>query len=281
MLPIQYKKGWVEFYKLRFKITPDVLIPRPETELLVDEALNFIKNKQLTNQLISHELTILDIGTGSGNIAISIAKNLPAHSSLSSSSLSDRFSLRLTVEDLGVEDLTSHPSESKTVRQGLSFHLRGVNVKLIATDISEKALKVARQNARFHGVSDKITFIKGSLLSNFSQMSRSDDLTKVDVIVTNLPYIPSERIPYLDPSVKDFEPLIALDGGKDGFELYRKLFKQVKEKGWKIKLIVCEIDYTHRELAVNEAQKFFPEGNVEVKTDLAKKQRILIIRLDK
>ena len=64
--PSQYIKGWVEFYKLRFKVTPDVLIPRPETELLVDEILNFIKNKKSV---------VLDVGTGAGNIAISIAKN--------------------------------------------------------------------------------------------------------------------------------------------------------------------------------------------------------------
>ena len=99
----------------------------------------------------------------------------------------------------------------------------------------------------------------------------------VIIIVTNLPYIPSERIPYLDSSVKDFEPHVALDGGEDGFELYRKLFAQIKEKDWKPKLIIGEIDYTHGELAINEAQKYFPETKVEVKTDLAYKQRILLI----
>lgn len=235
--PEQYSLGWEEFYKLRFKVTPDVLIPRPETELLVDEVLNFVKTL--------HPITILDIGTGCGNIAISIAKNL-------------------------------------------SLHLRGGNVKIIATDISQKALKVARQNARLHGVSDRITFLKGNLLSNFSQLNRSASLSKVDVIVTNLPYIPTQRIPYLDSSVKDYEPLIALDGGKDGFKLYRKLFKQISKlhtgfvasipnRVCKPKLIVCEIDYTHGELAVNEAQKYFPKAEIRVKLDLTHKQRILII----
>src|SRR3989344_7607 len=107
--PKQYIKGWVEFYKLKFKATPDVLIPRPETELLVDEVINFLRttNYELT--------TILDIGTGTGNIAISIAKNVP-------------------------------------------------NVKIIGMDISEKALKVARQNAKLHGVEDKIEFMQSNLL---------------------------------------------------------------------------------------------------------------------
>lgn len=206
--PSQYIKGWVEFYKLKFKVTPDVLIPRPETELLVDEILK-LKPK-----------TVLDIGTGAGNIAIAIAKNLP-------------------------------------------------NTKIIASDISKRALKIAKINVRLHKVQN-IKFMISDLLKNIVE--------PVDVIVTNLPYIPSARIPYLDSSVRDFEPQVALDGGKDGFELYRKLFFQIKEKSWKPKLLIAEIDYTHGELAVNEALKFFPKAEVEIKTDLAHKQRILLLR---
>lgn len=210
--PSQYIKGWVEFYKLNFIVTPDVLIPRPETELLVDEVLKFIKLPT----------TILDLGTGSGNIAISIAKNIK-------------------------------------------------DIKIIATDISEKALKVARQNAKLHGVESKIKFVKSNLISNIPRPEG------ICIIVTNLPYIPTERIPYLDPSVKDFEPKVALDGGEDGFELYRKFFAQINERKWKPKLIVAEIDYTHGELAALEAQKYFPDARVEVKLDLHHKQRILKI----
>lgn len=209
--PSQLVKGWVEFYKLKFKVSPNVLIPRPETELLVDEILKF-----------TNKLTVLDLGTGAGNIAISIAKNAPY-------------------------------------------------LKLIATDVSKKALIIARQNAKFHNVEDKIKFIQSNLLEKVSDTP--------DIIVTNLPYIPSARIPYLESSVKDFEPHIALDGGEDGFELYRKLFAQVKEKSWQPKLIIGEIDYTHGELAVNEAQKYFPDAEIEVKKDLAHLQRILIIKI--
>ncbi len=216
--PSQYIKGWVEFYKLKFKVIPDVLIPRPETELLVDEVLSFL---QTTNH--QPPTTIFDLGTGTGNIAISIAKNAP-------------------------------------------------NINIIATDISPKALKVATQNAKFHGVEKQITFIESNLLDAVN--------TNIDVIVTNLPYIPTARIPYLDSSVKDFEPHVALDGGEDGFGLYRKLFSQIstfKPQGLKPKLLIGEIDYTHGELAVNEALKFFPKAEVEVKTDLSHKQRILKI----
>lgn len=222
MKPKQYVQGYAEFYKLKFKLTPDVLIPRPETELLIDEVLYFLRT---TNYGLP---TILDMGTGCGNIAISVAKN------------------------------------TKTA-------------KIIATDISKSALKVAAQNAKLHGVKNRIKFIKSDLLSGINYTLTPIPYTLI--IIANLPYIPSERIPYLDSSVKDFEPKIALDGGPDGFELYRKLFSQISQQPRRLqpKLIVCEIDYTHGELAVIEAQRFFPEAKVEVKTDLAKKQRILKI----
>ena len=97
-----------------------------------------------------------------------------------------------------------------------------------------------------------------------------------------MPYIPSARIPYLDSSVKDFEPHLALDGGKDGFDLYRKLFQQINKfslppRRCKPKLILGEIDYTHGELAAIEASKYFPEANIEVKKDLTHRQRILLV----
>ena len=224
--PKQYQQGWAEFYKLKFKVTPDVLIPRPETELLVDEILSFLKSyKLITNH--KSPITILDLGTGSGCIAIALA-----------------------------------------------VHLSGV--RLIATDISDSALKVAKQNAKLHGVEKQITFIQSNLLGTKNTQWRKNG--PPDVIVTNLPYIPSARIPYLDSSVKDFEPKIALNGGRDGFELYRKLFAQIKKLGWHPALMVFEIDYTHGELAINEAQKYFPKARIEVKTDLSHKQRILLIK---
>ncbi len=216
--PKQYIQGFVEFYKLKFKVTEDVLIPRPETELLVDEVLKFYS-------LNPKPFTLIDIGTGAGNISISIVKNLPA------------------------------------------------GRQVIATDVSAKALKIAKQNAKLHGVLDRIDFLKSNLLSNYQLQTTNYPL----VIVTNLPYIPSERIPYLDSSVKDFEPHIALDGGDDGFYLYKKLFQELKDKKVKFSLLVGEIDYTHGESALLEANKYFPEMNCEVKLDLHHRQRILKI----
>ncbi|MDO8429207.1 MAG: tRNA (adenine(22)-N(1))-methyltransferase TrmK, partial [Candidatus Daviesbacteria bacterium] len=164
---------------------------------------------------------VLDLGTGSGCIAISIAKNSPATS-------------------------------------------------IIASDVSGNALEVAQANAKFHKVEGKIEFIQSNLLEKIDVCP--------DIIVTNLPYIPTQRIAYLDSSVKDFEPHLAIDGGDDGFFLYEKLFLQLKQKALSFKLLVGEIDYTHGELAANSAQAYFPNAEIEIKKDLAHAQRILTIR---
>ena len=225
--PIQYQRGYTEFYKLKFKLTEDVLIPRPETELLVDEVLNSIKYHVASIKGISEkDILVLDIGTGSGNIAISIA--------------------------------------NKTS-----------DVEIIATEVSSKALAIAEQNAKLHGVQNRIKFIESDLLQNPLILNTNYSLL---IIVTNLPYIPTDRILYLDSSVVDFEPHVALDGGPDGFELYRKLFQQINDKELKPALILGEIDYTHGDIAQKEAKKYFPNAKVEIKTDLAHKQRILYIK---
>ncbi len=213
--PKAYEQGWIEFYKLKFAVNEDVLIPRPETELLIDEVLKFAEGKT--------QLKILDLGTGAGAIAIALAKNLP----------------------------------------------KNAGHQITATEVSPEALEMAKKNAKLNGATD-IQFIVSDLLDKLD--------TPFDVIVTNLPYIPSERIAYLDSSVKDFEPHVALDGGEDGFELYRKLFQQIQAKGWQPQLIVGEIDYTHGETAQNEGNTYFPGATVEVKLDLYHRQRILVIR---
>lgn len=249
--PFAHIRGWSEFYKLRFKVTPDVLIPRPETELLVDWILQLDPS------------TVLDLGTGSGNIAISLAKNAPP-------------------------------------------------IKITASDISAKALKVARQNAKLNGVEESINFIQADLLdvvggasggppsSDRNEVRTSDEhsshlragggerqdpqhlrrsILVPEVLVANLPYIPSSRIPKLDSSVKDFEPLLALDGGKDGFELYRKLFIQMIQNNFFPKVILAEIDETQSLIATKESTKFFPRAKVDIKRDLTKRIRFLYIQL--
>lgn len=217
-IPQQYQRGYCEFYKLRFKLTPDVLIPRPETELLVDEVIKLDPK------------TVIDIGTGSGCIAISIAKNIP-------------------------------------------------QAKVLAVDISEKALDVAKQNAKLHHVENQVVFLQNDLLTAFHPAfhPRGGKL-KPDVIVANLPYIPTAKLLHIvDPLVRDFEPREALDGGQDGFEVYRRLFSQIRDQQIYPKVMLCEIEETQKETALAEAKKYFPNASWEVKKDLAKKDRILIV----
>lgn len=234
--PKQYQQGWTEFFKLKFFLTSEVLIPRPETELLVEEVIKKVKSEKCKGQsqmqkdlsLSTHHsaLTILDLGTGSGCIAISIAKNLP-------------------------------------------------NVKIFAIDISKNALQVAEKNAKFHKVEKQVLFLESDLLAFQPGVVKSKS---PDIIVTNLPYIPTSRLMYIDPMVSEWEPKIALDGGKDGFDLYRKLFTQMNEKKFYPKILIAEIDEVHGETARLEAKNYFPNAkSVEVKKDLTNRDRILKI----
>lgn len=215
--PKQYKQGWTEFYKLKFFLNENSLIPRPETELLVDEILKLNPD------------TVLDLGTGSGNIAIAVAKNLP-------------------------------------------------HVKIFATDVSEKALEVARKNAKFHKVENQVIFLKSDLLEYLASHLEGGRVKVPDIIVTNLPYIPTARLLYIDPMVTEWEPRVALDGGQDGFELYRKLFTQIEQKKLYPKYLIGEIDYSHADFVYDEVRRFFPKAEVEVKHDLAKKQRYFVVK---
>ncbi len=159
-IPLQHLLGNTEFYGLPFHTSSDALIPRPETETLVEVVLNQLKN--CTNP------RILDIGTGSGIIAITLSKLLTGS-------------------------------------------------QVIATDISRKALHLARQNAHLNGVSDRISFLQTDLLTPFTKPE------SFHAILSNPPYIPSPAIDALQPEVRDCDPRLALDGGNDGLDFYRKI----------------------------------------------------------
>jgi len=168
--PVAYILGVKEFMSLEFIVSPAVLIPRPETELLVEKALEILS--------LWGTAQVCDIGTGSGAIAVSLAYYAPF-----------------------------------------------ADVK--AVDISEKALEIAHQNADRHGVN--IDFFQGDLLEPF------EDET-FDLIVANLPYISEAEYQSLSPEVKQFEPQLALLGGEDGLDPYRRLISAVgnhlKPKGY-------------------------------------------------
>lgn len=156
--PIAYIIGRKEFYGYGFIVNPSVLIPRPETELLVEEIV-----KKLKTLDEKKPYTIVDVGTGSGNIATALAKSLDSY--------------------------------------------------IYAIDTSTEILDIASQNAKNLGVKDKINFLKGNLLAPLKELNLVD---KIDVIVSNPPYIPTNEINNLSPDIKNYEPLVALDGGIEG-----------------------------------------------------------------
>ena len=167
--PIQYILAETEFWSLPFNVNPAVLIPRADTEVLVEEALKRMDGC----------CGVLDIGTGSGAIAIALAHEMP-------------------------------------------------EIHVTAIDCSEKALEVARGNAQRNGVEDRVAFLAGDL--------KSLPPGPYDVIVSNPPYIPSRDWEQLMPEVRDHEPRLALDGGDDGLEAYRRIAVQAVQilspDGW-------------------------------------------------
>ena len=212
--PLQYITGVQEFMKLNFIVTKDVLIPQPDTEILVEEVINIAKS--LENP------TILDLCTGSGAIAISIAKNVP-------------------------------------------------NCKIMATDISKNALEIAKQNAKFNGVLNNIEFIESNLFNKIKDQ-------KFDIIVSNPPYIATEEINTLPKDVQQ-EPKLALDGGKDGLDFYRKIsenaFKFLNRQGF----LCLEIGYNQKRdvIQIIEAQKRYV--NTYSKKDLCQNDRVIVTRI--
>ena len=210
--PLSYITGTREFYSLDFQITSDVLIPRQETETLVDEVIKIAKE---------NPLKIVDVGTGSGAIAIALAVNLPL-------------------------------------------------AKIIATDISVDALHVAESNTKMNEVFSRINLKQGNLLDVLDE--------KVDVIVSNPPYIPSNQIEHLQPEVKK-EPHIALDGGSDGLEYIRKLIGNCSEKLNNNGHIFIEIDPSQSEEVLKIADTHFPDARTAIIKDLSQNNRVLSIHL--
>ncbi len=212
--PIQHITHQQEFMKLSFFVNEDVLIPRPDTEILVEEVIKIAKKINAKN--------ILDMCTGSGAIAVSLAKYLD-------------------------------------------------NVEITAVDISPKTLNVAKTNAKNNEVENKITFIESNLFENISN-------EKYDIIVSNPPYIRKDVIKTLTKEVQK-EPKIALDGGYDGLDFYRKITHQ-SEEYLKFNGYLCfEIGYDQKKdviKIINDERKF---TGTYSKKDLCDNDRIVVTRL--
>jgi release factor glutamine methyltransferase len=214
--PVAYIIGYKEFYNLDFKLNNYTLVPRPETELITDETIKKIKERRID--------LLLDIGTGSGCIPISILKNIDNQ------------------------------------------------IKTIATDISKKTLKVAKQNAKKHNVN--IDFRQGNLLEPI----KKEVLEAKNIIITaNLPYITEEQF-NSEPSIKK-EPKQALIAENEGLKYYKKLIEQLTNIDIEEKNItlIFEIDPSQSEKIKGIILKYLPNPNIEIKKDLKKSDRLVEI----
>lgn len=203
--PLQQITGWQEFMGLRFSVTEDVLVPRQDTETLVEEVMRYLRDG----------MEILDVCTGSGCILLSLLR--------------------------------------------YSNGCRGVGC-----DISEKALAVAGQNAKELGISAQ--FIQSDLFESIEG--------RFEYIVSNPPYIRKDMIPTLMEEVRDHEPLIALDGGEDGLDFYRKITREATEHLYSGGMLFFEIGYDQGE-AVKLLMEEEGYKEVTVSQDLAGLDRVV------
>lgn len=211
-VPIQYLTNSQEFMGVNFYVDKNVLIPQPDTEILVENVISIIKNLQKSCQ---KEITVLDLCTGSGIIGVCLKKYLQ-------------------------------------------------NVNVLSSDISSNALEIAKKNANLQNV--KIDFIKSDLFENIDE--------KFDVIVANPPYIKTDKINELSKEVKT-EPRLALDGGQDGLDFYRKIIKEAPNFLSKIGYLALEIGYNQKD-AVEKLLKTYKYKNIQIKKDLSNIDRVII-----
>lgn len=217
--PVAYVVGHKEFYGLDLEVAPDVLIPRPETELLVEMALS--ESRRLLAAK-GRDLLAVDLGTGSGAVAVALAVHQP-------------------------------------------------RLKLLAVDSSASALAVARGNAALHRVAARIEFRHGDLLKG----ARGP----FDLVVGNLPYIPSDEIERLMPDVSWYEPRAALDGGPDGTAPTRRALRQAADRVDRPAALLFEIGDGQGPALAELARRLYPDGIVQVARDYSGFERILSVRL--
>jgi release factor glutamine methyltransferase len=221
--PLPYILGHWEFFGLDFEITPDVLIPRPETELLVEQAILWLQSQPVTKL---SSLRAADVGTGSGCIAISLA-----------------------------------------------HHMRDLHV--LATDLSLPVLEVARRNALRHNVAQRVDFVQCNLLPPHPDPLPTE--SHFDIICANLPYIPTGTLEQLP--IFGREPTLALNGGVDGLDPIRQLLKLAPEWLAPNGLILLEIEAGQGMAAVSLAYDAFDNATINLRRDLAGRERLVAIRL--
>ncbi len=210
-VPLPYILGKWEFYGHQFFVTPQVLIPRPETEQMVEKVLDWITIHPETQW-------IWDVGTGSGCIAISLALAFP-------------------------------------------------KLKIVATDISISALRVAQKNIYLHHVAEQVFLIQTDLLPALANPP--------DIICANLPYVSSEDLKSLEIAEK--EPLIALEAGEDGLAIYRRLLDQLASRATAPHFLLCEIDPYQIYGLDKVLERYFPFSRRQVFLDLSGFERVYTV----
>ena len=205
--PLQYIEEYVPLYSISLKVDERCLIPRPETEYLV----------QIIKDNIESPKKVLDVGTGSGCIALMMKSIFP-------------------------------------------------NSEVTGIDISEEAIQLANENSKLNSL--EVSFFQSNLLENVEESDH-------DLIVANLPYIPTENLNELDREVIDYEPLTALNGGKDGLEIISNLIHQLEEKDYKKVNLFLEID-SRKSSETLELLNSWDE--VKLLEDLAEKDRYVFAK---
>lgn len=230
--PVQYIMGSQEFMGLEFIVNENVLIPRQDTETLVEDALGIINTGTLRGEDMDvkrKEWDILDLCTGSGAIGVSLAR------------IANK-------------------------------------VNVTCSDISEGAIKVAKENAQKHGVAKSVKFEQGDLFKPFSKHFRKQ---KFDMIISNPPYIKSSVIPTLQKEVCEHEPLSALDGGESGLDFHERIVSGVGGHLRKGGVLLLEIGHDQGEAVSGLLSRNGDFTSIRVLKDLANRDRIVFAKKSK
>lgn len=218
--PIQYIINNQEFMKMDFYVDENVLIPQPDTEILVEEIINICRERHYHRSEIQIAYKILDLCTGSGAIGISLAKYIG-------------------------------------------------DSEIIMSDISSKALGIAKKNAIKNNVIESCKFIQSNMFKNIND--------KFDIIVSNPPYIKTEVIKALDKEVQS-EPIIALDGGEDGLKFYRiiigQAYKYLNING----ILALEIGYDQKDEVIKLLKESGKYTDIYSRKDLSGNDRIVVCK---
>jgi release factor glutamine methyltransferase len=238
--PVAYLTGKTEFYSLELNVTPGCMIPRPETELLVQKAIEFLRARPVRNSTM-RKITqkegisngartgpqlVCDLCTGCGCIAVAIAKNFP-------------------------------------------------DAQIFATDISDAALNVAAENLEKYKLQEQVTLLRGDLFDAFVPQL---DVNRFDLIVCNPPYVSSAEFEKLEKNIKDYEPKSALLAGNNGLDVYRRIVEKVDQFLKPDAALMLEIGYAQG-LPVKELlEQSGAFADVRIEKDFHNNDRIMVIR---